>query len=392
MDIYNSQPSHGGMFMRSHPPSGLKHMNPVVFLHTDHHSGEYWDTKPDGDPGWVSVFNNEGFMVYAPDLPFCGKSKGFGSAMVALGLPAMRFTPQFAEAMLTAPERINHFHWMGVEHHTQWPGTGLRGDPCFEAYFRKTEVKMLGDQERQTRAQHSLVDFLNTLEHPAILVGHGSGANLAYLAADRAPERVAAIVALEPIGPPFANALRNSSRSDGTKLEYTSEYVSIPTNQPGVRCRPYGVSDIPLQFDPPPLPPTTMEDILDEGSRYQPIPFVEVFDQKAKQFCYLQDESVHPPRKLTNLQKIPNCIFTAGSSSHSAYDWATVAFLKQAGVPVQHLELAVKNGNGPLFFLEKNSSKLALSLINWLRGNILSRPSLGLLNPPPSTGAAQNSS
>lgn len=39
-----------------------------------------------------------------------------------------------------------------------------------------------------------------------ILVGEGSGATVAWLAADRAPELVACIVAIEPDGSPFVCA------------------------------------------------------------------------------------------------------------------------------------------------------------------------------------------
>lgn len=117
-----STSSYGAMFIRRHHPSVIKHQNPVVFIHSDHNTGKIWDTKPDGNPGWVSDFNKAGFMVYAPDLPFYGESGDCDPTSVALGLPAARLTAQYAEAVLTAPEKCDRYTWEGKEGHKKWPG------------------------------------------------------------------------------------------------------------------------------------------------------------------------------------------------------------------------------------------------------------------------------
>lgn len=51
---------------------------------------------------------------------------------------------------------------------------------------------------------------------------------------------------------------------------------------------------------------------------------------------------------------------TAEASYHSVYDHCSVAFLQQAGVPVEHVKLAEVGirGNGHMMFLEKNGLEI----------------------------------
>ena len=45
-----------------------------------------------------------------------------------------------------------------------------------------------------------------------------------------------------------------------------------------------------------------------------------------------------PARKLVNLKNIPTAVITSEASYHTAYDDGTVAFLRQAGVSVDHIK------------------------------------------------------
>lgn len=185
--------------------------------------------------------------------------------------------------------------------------------------------------------------FLERFPSPAILVGHGSGATISWLAADQAPHLVAAIVAIEPTGPPFTNGWVNDGGKQIFKLRFPD-----PQSLPFPCIRPYGLSDIPMGFVPPPLFPSSFEELLQDAAyidevpkheRFQPIPFVKSVDPLTRTECYLQDEANGPVRKLPNLKNIPQCVVTVGPSFHTEYDYATVAFLRQAGVPVSHLKL-----------------------------------------------------
>lgn len=211
--------------------------------------------------------------------------------------------------------------------------------------------------------------FLEKFPSPAILVGHGSGATISWLAADQAPHLVATIVAIEPTGPPFTNGWVN----DGGKQIFKPRFP-VPQSLPFPCIRPYGLSDIPMGFVPPPLFPSSFEELLQDVAyidevpkheRFQPIPFVRSVDSLTRTECYLQGEANGPVRKLPNLKDIPQCVVTAGSSFHTEYDYATVAFLRQAGMPVSHLKFPEDfglYGNGHLLMLEHNG----LGIANWL--------------------------
>ena len=149
-----------------------------------------------------------------------------------------------------------------------------------------------------------------------------------------------AIIALEPAGPPF---------------------VSRGVN--GLVRKSYGITDIPLTYDPPlpsPLPegegggeeagddssaPLRMQTIASPSGEVEP--------------WILQAE---PARRLVNLLNTTVIVVTGGASYHAAYDECMVRFLRQAGVvDVEWLRLAEHGieGNGHLMFLELNNLEIA---------------------------------
>lgn len=163
---------------------------------------------------------------------------------------------------------------------------------------------------------------------------HSQSGPIGFLIADARPSLVRALVNLEPMGPPFAEAL------------FT----------PGIRTRPYGLTTIPLNYSPSIINVTTdLVTVKVESSN------PELSD------CFLQASST--PRKLRNLAKIPMLLVTAEASYHALYDYCTVRYLRQGGVHVEHLELSKAgfHGNGHLFFLEKNNLAIAARLERWIR-------------------------
>ena len=162
--------------------------------------------------------------------------------------------------------------------------------------------------------------------------------------ADARPQLVKGIIALEPIGPPFVNAV-------------------FP---PFSAARPYGIAEIPLQFYPP---VTSPEEILPQT--VNSIPNVT---------CY---EQASPARQLVNLATLPVLVVTAEASYHVLYDNCTVNFLQQAGVSVTHVDLGQVgiHGNGHMLFMEKNSDQIAEEVVNrWIKETVVSKPTLFFLS------------
>lgn len=199
----------------------------------------------------------------------------------------------------------------------------------------------------------------------AILVGQGAGATAGWLVTDVQPELVHAVVAVEPSGPPCGTAF---DRNKAANLRVYKELIKHdPTS------RPYGLTDIPISYDPPanldigfgltfansaaPLETTLARRADDKAICILQKDFPEVYGRPA---CV---------RKLFHIGKVPHAIVTAQASPHSTFDWATVEFMRQAGASVDWLNLEQMGilGNGHLMFLETNSDVVAGAVDNWIR-------------------------
>lgn len=168
---------------------------------------------------------------------------------------------------------------------------------------------------------------------PAIFVTHSQGGTHGWLWADARPDLVKGIVAIEPSGPPFQSTIVKEA---AVKL--------------------YGITDIPLSYDPP------ADAKIDGKAPLQ----TQAHHFRNGKTCFLQQE---PARRLKNLSRIPVLLETGEASSHASYDEFTVRFLRQAGVNVKHLKLADEgiHGNGHLQFLEKNNLEIIEMLEKWIR-------------------------
>jgi pimeloyl-ACP methyl ester carboxylesterase len=113
--------------------------------------------------------------------------------------------------------------------HTQWPGGGHAGDPIFDQFYA-SQVASLASPESEKLMQAAGAALLDRIG-PAILITHSQGGLFGWLIADARPGLVKAIVALEPTGPPYKDAIF----------------------QNGVD-RLSGLTSLPLTYDPPTSP------------------------------------------------------------------------------------------------------------------------------------------
>ncbi|KAI0757782.1 Alpha/beta hydrolase family-domain-containing protein [Daedaleopsis nitida] len=305
------------------PVGGVRKEHPLVFIHGNGQTGTNWLNKPDGSPGWASFFFAEGYQLYIIDQTQRGRSP----LTPALTNATSSFTAEVVQQHFTAPER--YLLWPQAERHTQWPGSGVRGDPYFDAYYMSTVPSLNSALAQQTTMQAAGAQLLDRLRAPAVLIGHSQGGAMPWLLADARPERVRAIVALEPQGPPFREVI----------------FTTVP-------ARAYGLTDAPLTYDPPVQDPA--RDLVKE--------LIPGNASAGVADCILQaTSSSSPVRRLKNLQRIPTVVVTSEASYHATYDWCTVRYLQQAGVPAEHLSLPDVgiHGNGHMMFMEKNSDVLA---------------------------------
>jgi hypothetical protein len=98
---------------------------------------------------------------------------------------------------------------------------------------------------------------------------------------------------------------------------------------------PWGLTDIPLEYDPPASDPSQLQS--------------------------------GPPRKLKNLAGIPIAYVTAEKSGRTQSP-AIVAFLKKAGCDAEDFQLRDKGilGNGHFMMLENNRKQVFEAIRGWI--------------------------
>ena len=148
-----------------------------------------------------------------------------------------------------------------------------------------------------------------------------------------------ALISLEPQGPPFVDR--------------------VTTNSTDIR-RPYGLTNIPIAYNPPVKNPDTdlsLVTIPREGP--------DLSD------CVMQ---ASPAKQLPNLAKFPHLVVQTEASYHAVYDYCTVRYLRQAGVSVDFLELSKVGirGNAHMFFVEKNNLEIAAKVGAWIKSKVKS--------------------
>ncbi|MFD0938402.1 alpha/beta hydrolase [Methylobacterium trifolii] len=329
----------GQMFVQSRAPAQVSQPYPIVMVHGVSQTGVNFLGTPDGRPGWVQRFVERGFKVYVVDQVGRGRS---GTNPEVYG-PYTRFSPRTLEETYTAQEVYDLFPQARL--HTQWPGgPGVPGNAAFDQFFASLVPYLASAQQTEELVDPALTALLEKVG-PAVVLTHGQGGLFGWAVSDARPDLVKAHVAIEPNGPPFFDV-----RLRGGKDFYEKAGDG--------RARAYGITRLPLTFDPPVRSPD------DLGVVQAKAPSAE-----GRIRCWLQGE---PARKLPNLARVPAVIVTAEASFRAPTDACTAEFLAQAGAPPDTMRLADQNvrGNGHMMMLEKNSDAVADALIGWIVGRV----------------------
>ena len=319
------------MYVEYRMPAEVKQRYPIVMIHGAAQTGTNFTGTPDGRKGWAQFFVERGYAVYIVDQPARGRS----AYRDPLGAN-IRFSSAQLEQRFTAHEKFNL--WPQAKLHTQWPGEGprkgQRGDPVFDQFYA-SQVQYIGNnavtQQLNKDAGAALLDKIG----PAIVLTHSQSGAIGWPIADARPKLVKAIIAAEPSGPPFANA--------------------VFSEEP---ARLWGVTDIPMTYDPPVTEAkqlTVVQQVASDGPNLER--------------CRMQAE---PARRLPSLAGIPILILAAESSYHAVYDHCTSKYLAQAGVPntFVRLEDVGIRGNGHMLMIEKNNLDIARFIDQWVTKNV----------------------
>jgi pimeloyl-ACP methyl ester carboxylesterase len=314
----------GAMYVHALVPAEPSHPYPVVMIHGINGTGVTYEGTPDGREGWAQHFVRAGYAVYVCDQPARGRSP-YRPDLDGPLFPRMNTAGADGVAIYTAPAPDAYPQ---AKHHAQWPGSGRRGDPAFDAFMRGRTDSLPtpgGASERATKAAGAaLLDRIG----PAVLLTHSQSGAFGWQIADARPGLVRGIVAIEPALAP-----------------------TVPPMGPGVP--PYGITSTPITYDPPVATPDDIAHVT------QPPETPDVFA------CWLQAE---PARRLPNLIGIPIAIVIAEASPLARSSHCVARYLAQAGVVNDciRLEDAGIHGNNHLPMLERNSDEIAAFLQRWL--------------------------
>jgi pimeloyl-ACP methyl ester carboxylesterase len=326
----------GQMFVQYQIPRHRTRPYPVVMVHGGGQTAANFLGTPDGRPGWADDFVANGYAAYVVDQSGRGRSGFFGDIYGRTRKPSVGNVEQ----RFTAP-RLKQL-WPQAHLHTQWPGTGTRGDQIFDAFYA-TQVETIGDEGMIEQMNREAVAKLLDRIGPAVLLTHSQAGVIGWTAADARPGLVKGILAVEPSGPPIRETIARGA----------PDYF-----EDGIVARPWGVTRGPVTYEPPAEAVSDLRLIRQESP-----------DGPGLVRCFRQAE---PARQMPNLRGIPILIVVSEASYHAPYDHCTARFLDQAGVRNTFVRLPDHGirGNGHMMMLERNNLEIAAFLRGWERANV----------------------
>ena len=297
----------GPMYVEWEAPAEPAPGPPWVLVHGGGGQGTDYLTTPDGRLGWSRLLVAQGHTVYVVDRPGYGRSPHHPDVLGPLG-------PQVGAAVLRAiffpPAKGPDSH-PSAHLHTQWPGGRDPGNPVFDQFQAPLSSMPAAWAEMQALEQARLAELLDRVG-PAVLVTHSAGGPGTFLAADATPDQVAALIAIETLGPPFAKRPEM-----GLDLAW-------------------GLASAPLTYDPPAADPS------------------ELHDGQA--------------RRLPNLSRFPIAVVTGEASMFAMFDHDLLAFLEGAGCDVELVRLADHgvHGNSHGIVIERNNAEALAVITEWV--------------------------
>ena len=321
----------GQIYAEFQIPKNQTHRYPILMVHGAIQTGTNFTGTPDGRMGWAEYFLRAGYAVYVIDQPGRGRAS-YDDSEGPQAFPDLVGTEQ----RFTAPERSKL--WPQARLHTQWPGSGVAGDPVFDQFYASQVPFVRTPEKAQEMTRDGLVALLEKIG-PAIVMTHSQSGAMGWLTADARPDLVRALIQVEPSGPPLHDV----------------DMVGAPDYlRDGAAARPWGLSAIPMGYAPRAATATDLAFV--QQSKADGPDLVRCWLQKA------------PARQLPNLAKMPMLIVNGEASFHAPFEHCTVKYLEQAGVHPTWIDLgkAGVHGNGHMMMLEKNNLEVAAIIEKWV--------------------------
>ena len=290
----------GPMFAEWETPEQVTRPYPIILVHGGGFQGTEWRETPDGRPGWAQRLVEAGYAIVVVDRPGHGRSPLHTDIVGPMGPP---FSYEGGQQIYCPPDPAGR--------HTQWPIASDDAEAMdqFIAGYGPLPADLAVSEDMDADRLARLLDRIG----PAILLTHSASGPSGWLAADRRPGLVRAIVSVEPMGPPFADI-------------------------PNIGPLRWGLTAAPLTFDPPCASPEAVR------------------------------EAEPGALRLANLGGLPIAVVTGDTSSFAPASPPIVAMLKAGGAAAELLHLPDHGvtGNGHGLIYEKNSDAALQPVLAWV--------------------------
>lgn len=289
----------GPMFVAWEAPEQITQPYPVVLMHGGDFQGTEWFDTPDGRPGWAQRLVEAGHAVLVVDRPGHGRSPFHVATLGDMGPP---FSYEGGRSIYFPGDDTRH---------AQWP-FAVDDDSAMDEFIAGYGPLPADLEASQTMDADRVAALLDRIG-PTVLITHSASGPDGWLVADRRPDLVKAIAAIEPMGPPFATI-------------------------PNIGTMTWGLAAAPLRFEPPVRSPEEVE------------------------------HAAPGTLKLPALTDLPILIVTAEASAFAADSPPTADFLNAAGASAELLHLLDHgvHGNGHGLIYEKNSDAALAPVLHWL--------------------------
>jgi hypothetical protein len=214
-------------------PANKRGAVPLLLWHGGGLTGVSFETTPDGRPGWLNYFVRQGWDTYNSDAVERGRS-GFASPEVFAGQPIF----------LTKTDPYERFRIGGgfgtysedPKQRKLLPGNQFPVE-AYDQFTSQLVPRWLSTDQAIIDAYIALVDKVC----PCVIVIHSQGGLFAFKAAQARPDKVKAIVAVEPAG--IGDADKAAAIRNIPVLAVFGDYFDVDTRWATLRKTAEGYFD-----------------------------------------------------------------------------------------------------------------------------------------------------
>jgi pimeloyl-ACP methyl ester carboxylesterase len=170
---------------------------PLLMWHGGGLTGVTWETKPDGQPGWQQFFLRQGHDVYVSDAVERGRASWSRFPEIFKGEPIFRTKKEAWELFRIGP---NGSYRQAAGERVAHPGAQFPTQ-AFDLFALQSVPRWTTTDPATHAAYKELVERVC----PCVVMVHSQGGNFGFTAALGNPEKVKAVIAVEPSGAPKAD-------------------------------------------------------------------------------------------------------------------------------------------------------------------------------------------